>query len=140
RAEDWLTDERVTATTQLPETADRSRMVFPRLSRPVTTEETVTSWDKASDYGLYPWDGRMKFLGNWTDDQLSGYDPEAEDVDRLTVIPTAYDADREGTVTDQLAVKPAELDVTTIFEGSVLARRYKGQNRTWKDSYVRGID
>lgn len=145
-AEDWLTDERVVAATNLPETANRRRTVFPKLNRPISTEETVTSWDRASDRGLYPWSGRMKFLANWTADQLSGYDPELDDADRLTVIPTAYDTEREGTVKQQTAALEElqkefpELDVTTIFEGSLLARRYKGQSRTWKDSYVRGID
>ena len=140
RAEDWLTDERVTAATLLPETQNRPRMVFPKLHGPITAEETVASWESAADYGLYSWNGRKAFLENWTVDQLSGYNPEQQDADRLTIIPTAYDVDREGTVADQMAAKPAELDVTTIFEGSLLARRYKGQSRTWKDSYVRGID
>lgn len=146
QAEDWLTDERVVAATNLPETANRRRTVFPKLNRPISIEETVTSWDRASDRGLYPWSGRMKFLANWTADQLSGYDPELDDADRLTVIPTAYDTEREGTVKQQTAALEElqkefpELDVTTIFEGSLLARRYKGQSRTWKDSYVRGID
>ncbi len=146
RAEDWLTDERVTAAAQLPETDQRRRTVFPKLNRPVSTEETVTSWDKASDHGLYPWSDRMKFLANWTDDQLSGYDPEAGDADRFAITPTAYDADREGTVAQQKATLEAlqqdnpEIGVTPIFEGSLLARRYKGQSRTWKDSYVKGID
>ena len=145
QAEDWLTDERVLAATNLPETANRRRTVFPKLNRPISTEETVTSWDRASDRGLYPWSGRMKFLSNWTADQLSGYDPELDEADRLTVIPTAYDTEREGTVKQQTAALEElqkefpELDVTTIFEGSLLARRYKGQSRTWKDSYVRGV-
>lgn len=145
QAEDWLTDERVVAAANLPETANRRRTVFPKLNRPISTEETVTSWDKASDRGLYPWSGRMKFLNNWTADQLSGYDPELDEADRLTVIPTAYDTEREGTVKQQTAALEElqkefpELDVTTIFEGSLLARRYKGQSRTWKDSYVRGV-
>ncbi len=140
RAEDWLTDERVTAATLLPETQNRPRMVFPKLHGPITAEETVASWESAADHGLYSWSERMSFLENWTVDQLSGYDPEQQDADRLTIIPTVYDVDREGTVADQMAAKPAELDVTTIFEGSLLARRYKGQPRIWKDSYVRGID
>lgn len=145
QAEDWLTDERVVAATNLPETANRRRTVFPKLNRPISTEETVSSWDRASDRGLYGWSGRMKFLSNWTADQLSGYDPELDDADRLTVIPTAYDTEREGTVKQQTAALEElqkefpELDVTTIFEGSLLARRHKGQSRTWKDSYVRGV-
>lgn len=146
QAEDWLTDERVVAATNLPETANRRRTVFPKLNRPISTEETITSWDRASDRGLYPWSGRMKFLSNWTADQLSGYDPELEDADRFAITPTAYDADREGTVAQQkanleiLQQESPEIGVTPIFEGSLLARRYKGQSRTWKDSYVRGID
>lgn len=146
QAEDWLTDERVVAATQLPETANRRRTVFPKLNRPISTEETVTSWDRASDRGLYPWSGRMKFLSNWTADQLSGYDPELDDADRFAITPTAYDADREGTVAQQKTSLEAlqqefpEIGVTPIFEGSLLARRYKGQSRTWKYSYVRGID
>jgi hypothetical protein len=146
QAEDWLTDERVTAAAQLPETDQRRRTVFPKLNRPVSTEETVTTWANVSDHGLYGWSGRMKFLANWTADQLSGYDPELDDADRFAIIPTAYDAEREGTVAQQkvnlktLQEEFPELDVTTIFEGSLLARKYKGQSRTWKDSYVRGID
>lgn len=146
RAEDWLTDERVTAATQLPETDQRRRTVLPKLNRPVSTEETVATWANVSDRGLYPWGDRMKFLNNWTADQLSGYDPEAGDVDRFAIIPTAYDADREGTVAQQkanletLQEEFPELYVTTIFEGSLLGRKYIGQSRTWKDSYVRGID
>ena len=146
RAEDWLTDECVTAAAQLPETDQRRRTVFPKLNRPVSTEETVTTWANVSDRGLYGWSGRMKFLANWTANQLSGYNPELDDADRFAIIPTAYDADREGTVAQQkanletLQEEFPELDVTTIFEGSLLARKYKGQSRTWKDSYVRGID
>lgn len=146
QAEDWLTDERVTAAAQLPETDQRRRTVFPKLNRPVSTEETVTTWANVSDRGLYGWSGRMKFLANWTADQLSGYDPELDDADRFAIIPTAYDADREGTVAQQkanletLQEEFPELDVTTIFEGSLLARKYKGQSRSWKDSYVLGID
>lgn len=146
QAEDWLTDERVTAAAQLPETDQRRRTVFPKLNRPVSTEETVTTWANVSDRGLYGWSGRMKFLANWTADQLSGYNPELDDADRFAIIPTAYDADREGTVAQQkanletLQEEFPELDVTTIFEGSLLARKYKGQSRTWEDSYVRGVD
>lgn len=146
QAEDWLTDERVVASTLLPETVNHRRTVFPKLNRPISTEETVTSWDRASDRRLYPWSGRMKFLSNWTADQLSGYDPELEDADRFAITPTAYDADREGTVAQQkanleiLQQETPEIGVTPIFEGSLLGRRYKGQSRTWRDSYVRGID
>lgn len=145
-AEDWLTDERVTAAAQLPETDQRRRTVFPKLNRPVSTEETVTTWANVSDHGMYGWNGRMKFLANWTADQLSGYNPELDVTDRFAIIPTAYDADREGTVAQQkanletLQEEFPELDVTTIFEGSLLARKYKGQSGTWKDSHVRGID
>lgn len=133
QAEDWLTDERVVAATNLPETADRRPAVFPKLNRPISTEETVTSWDRASNRGLYPWSGRMKFLSNWTADQLSGYDPELEDADRFAIAPTAYDVDREGTVAQQkanleiLQQESPEIGVTPIFEGSLLARRYKGK-------------
>ena len=147
QAEDWLTDERVTAAAQLPETAQRRRTVFPKLNRPVSTEETVTAWANASDRGLYSWSVRMKFLSIWTADQLSGYDPKLDDdADRFAIIPTAYDAHREGTVAQQkanletLQKEFPELDVTTIFEGSLLARKYKGQCLPLKDSYVRGIN
>lgn len=146
RAQDWLTDERVVAASQLPATEDRPRLIIPRLSSPITTQEIVSSWGEASDHGLYSWSGRMKFLGNWTADQLSGFDPEQVDADRLTVIPTAYDENREGTVAEQttnleaLQTEFPELDVATIFEGSLLARRYIGKNRSWEDIYVRGIN
>lgn len=146
QAEDWLTDERVVASSLLPETANRRLMVFPKLNRPISTKETVTSWANASERGLYRWIGRMKFLANWTDDQLSGYDPEAGDADRFAIIPTAYDADRKGTVSKQKANLEAlqqdnpEIGVTPIFEGSLLARRYKGQSRISGDSWVRSID
>lgn len=145
RAEDWLTDSRVQASTQLPEAANRSRTIIPRLNRAITHEENVGSWKSAAGGRLYSWAGRMSFLSNWTADQLSGFDPELSDAERLEVIATAYDQAREGSVAKQkadletLQETHPEIDAAPIFDGSVLARRHLGKDRNWKDSYVRGI-
>lgn len=145
RAEDWLTASRVEAAAQLPATDTRPRLIIPRLSRAVTAEEVVDSWKVAAGGNLWSWDGRMKFLANWSADQLSGFDPELDEADRLSVVPTAYDEARQGTVAQQKAELETlqeahpELDVATIFDGAVLGRRYIGQSRRWQDSYVRGI-
>lgn len=145
RAEDWLTESRIVAAAQLPATDSRPRLIIPRLNRPITTEEVVNSWKSAANGKLWSWKERMQFLNNWSADQLSGYDLEQADEDRLAVVPTAYDSDRTGTVAQQkaklevLQTQYPELDVATIFDGAVLARRYMDQRRNWQDSYVRGI-
>lgn len=145
QAEDWLTEDRVKAAAQLPVADNRPRLVIPRLSQPISHQGVVDSWQAAANGRLWAWSGRMDFLSNWTADQLSGHDPEQADEDRLEVVATAYDADRQGTVAQQKAGLEAlqtefpELDVATIFDGSVLARRYMNQGRDWRDSYVRGI-
>lgn len=145
-AEDWLTDARLTAAEQLPASESRPLLLVPRLTRAVTTEEIVDSWRSASYGKLRDWRGLMQFLNNWTADQLSGFDPELEDDVTFAVIPTAYDKDREGTVAQQkgnlekLLEIDRELDVTTIFEGVVLARRYRGQLSKGEDSYTRAIN
>ncbi len=145
RAADWLSDNRASAASQLPVTEDRPRLLIPRLNRAITTEENVTAWAGASDSGLWSWPKRMEFLSNWTDNELSGFDPSIEDEFTFEVLPTAYDEDREGTVADQKTALEAlqadypEINAASIFNGVVLARRYKGKPRVWNDSYVRGI-
>jgi hypothetical protein len=146
RAKDWLTDNLVTAAAHLPVAANYPRLVVPRLTRAITTEENVEAWSAASDQGLWPWNGRMKYLSNWIANQLSGFNPEADlDEVQFQVIPTAYDKAREGTVTEQsrrletLRIEVPELHVSAIFDGAVIGRRYKDQPRRWQDTYVRAI-
>ncbi len=145
RAEDWLTGGRLAAAKQLPISKTRPRLLVPRLNHAVTTEEIVDAWKSAASGNLYSWSGRMKFLANWTANQLSGFDPELEDQVLFEVLPAAYDKAREGTVKEQkveletLQTDYPELDAATIFDGAVLARRYLNQPRRWQDSYVRGI-
>jgi hypothetical protein len=149
RAEDWLSDTHITASTHLPATDERPLLIVPRLTQPITRQETVASWQSAADGKLWPWQGRTAFLEHWTPDQLSGFNPEAvadADHEAFAVIPTAYDTDREGTVKEQhvnlteLQKEVPELQVAAIFDGALLARRYMGQPRNWQDSYVRAID
>jgi hypothetical protein len=146
RAAGWLTASREQAAVQLPATDRRPQLIIPRLNHAVTTEEIVDAWSAASDHGLYSWTGRMKFLKNWTADQLSGFDPSIEGETTFEVVPATYDQAREGTVATQVAnleelqVDYPEIGVATLFNGIPLARRYKGQTRVWNDSYVRPID
>ena len=146
RAEEWLTDARLEAATQLPATEDEPRLVIPRLNRPVTSEEVVRSWKHASKSAyLEEWGYRMKFFANWTADELSGYDPEQAEAERLAIVPTKRDKKRSGTVARQraelerLQEESPELDVATIFDGSVLARSHMNHRISW-GSYVRGIN
>ncbi|MDB5163754.1 MAG: hypothetical protein JWS12_372 [Candidatus Saccharibacteria bacterium] len=146
RAEDWLTDSRLAAAKLLPTSEDRPLLLIPRLTRAVTTEAIVDSWKSSADGKLWTWSDRMKFLSNWTADQLSGFDPELEGEVPFIVLPTAYDQAREGTVKNQrddvevLQEAYPELDVATIFDGAVIARRYSGGRRKWQDSYVRAVN
>lgn len=147
----WLTNTRVEAAMQLPGDSNHPRLIIPRLSRPITHEEVMGSWQTAANGKLWDWSGRMEFLKNWTADELSGYDPEADDASRLVIVPTAYDEERRGTVAKQkanLEVLQADfpqLGVARIFDGAVIARRYKNglinhSNHNWQDTYVRAID
>ena len=146
RAEDWLTQNRETAAQQLPATEDRPRLLVPRLNRSITHEENVESWKAAAGGNLWAWRGRMKFLSQWTENELSGYEPELDEQTPFMILPTAYDKAREGTLSKQTeALEPLqtdypEIDVSAIFDGVVLARRYMSQTRRWQDSYVRAIN
>lgn len=143
RAEDWLTKNRETAAQQLPSTENRPRLLVPRLNRSITHEENVDAWKTSAGGNLWAWRGRMKFLSNWTENELSGYEPERDEQTPFIILPTAYDKAREGTVskqTERLSNLYPEIDVAAIFDGVVLARRYMGQTRRWQDSYVRAIN
>ncbi len=143
QASDWLTASRVDATTALPATDNRPLILVPRLNRAITTEENLEAWSAASDRGH--WSGRTDFLRNWSANQLSGFDPSQEDEVTFAIVPTAYDLERQGVVVEQTkaleamqATRP-EVGVTPIFVGAILARRYKGRGRIWRDSYVKDI-
>lgn len=147
RAEDWLTDNLTSAATHLPVGENRPRLLIPRLTRAITTEEVLEAWGVASSGGLWPSSGRMEFLSSWSVNQLSGFDPEVDpDEVQFQVLPTDYDEERQGAVSGQsrrleaLQIEVPELRVAAIFDGVVLARRYKGQPRVWRDTYVRAID
>lgn len=148
QAEDWLTDERIIATTALPETSQRQCMIFPQLRQPISVTEVIDSWSSASEYGSYSRSEFVKFLGKTASYKLSNYSPEQTDDYRFAVIPTVYDTSREGSVAQQkdnfttLQQDFPEIDTATLFDGSLLARKYKKQHqiRTWKDSYVRDIN
>jgi hypothetical protein len=145
-AEDWLNAGRLEAAAQLPEAANRPRLIVPRLSAEITREELVDCWQAAAGGRLWKWDGRMEFLKNWTANQLSGFDPELEGTNPLSILSTAYDIAREGKVSKQKdilkdlqRVNP-ELAVATMFDGVPLGFRYINKSRNWQDCYVRGIN
>jgi hypothetical protein len=146
QAEDWLTDRRKLTALKLPATALRPRIITPRLNRAITREENVEAWKAAAGGNLWSWRGRMKFLDQWTENELSGFEPALEDETPFMILPTAYDARREGNVDtqtgalNQLQQQYSEIDVATVFDGVLLARRYMGQDRNWQDSYVRAIN
>ncbi len=145
RAEDWLTDDLEDAARQLPVAENRPRLVMPRLTRSITTEEIVATWRSAAGGKLWSWSGRMEFLKNWPADLLSGIGPETDEAS-FQIMPTAYDKAREGTVGHQsgnlrvLQTDYSRLRVASIFDGAILALRYMNQPRDWKDSYVRAIN
>jgi hypothetical protein len=146
RADDWLTDQRKLAAYELPATASRPRIIVPRLNRAISREENVEAWKASAGGNLWSWRGRMKFLSQWTENELSGFEPALEDETPFMILPTAYDSRREGNVDTQkgafneLQKQYPEIDVAAIFDGAVLARRYMGQGRNWQDSYVRTIN
>jgi hypothetical protein len=147
RAADWLTDNLTIAAAHLPVAEDRPRLLVPRLHHKITVEEIVQAWGAASDNGPWPWSDRMRFLGHWSADQLSGFDPESDPGEtQFQVLPTAYDESHIGTALDQnrsvesLQIETPELHVAAIFDGALLGRRYKGQPRSWQDTHIRAIN
>lgn len=144
QAEDWLTDELIAVSALLPETTDRPLLIIPSLSHPVSREETVEAISSASDRGLWPRSERMEFLSHFIADELSGFDPYYEG---FQIVPTAYDASREGTVYEQnagLAKLNREvinkIYVSPILMTAVIGYRYKGMYSDWRDTFTRAID
>lgn len=140
RATDWLTDERVASAALLPENSDQPRLIIPKLHRPISKRETMVCWSDLSLNGTIGIERNLELLSPWSDDELSGYNPEAEDEIGFSVTPTAYDKSREAEYMVQLDSKPAGLDVATIFDGAVIARRYRGFTTEQNTSSVVSID
>lgn len=149
QAEPWLDANPgvVIAAAQLPAAADRPRLLVPRLNRAITAAEGVNGLAVAAGGKLWSWAGRMDFLSNWSDNQLSGFEEAVAEAEQTPyeVIPTAYDKAREGSVEKQkiglTALQSAhpQIDVAVLPHSAVLARRYMGKPRQWQDSYVRAI-
>jgi hypothetical protein len=150
RAEDWLTEDREESSSQLPATDDWPLLVVPRLTQPITVEENVTAWREAAPRGLYSAPGGSssdlfhgRFLSRWTDDELSGFDPELKDETPFEVLPTGYDIDREGTVTQQVNTLRdlqdyyTEIGHASLWSGVVLARRFAGRPIDLRETFVR---
>jgi len=146
RSKDLLTNGMVSAAGQLPATAKLPRLLIPRLNQPITREETVQAWKFAAGNKIWQWGDRMKFLNQFTANQLSGFDPAVQGQVEFEVVPTAEDTARKGNVEQQndrlKALKKdfPELNVATIFSGAVLARRCLEQPRPSRDSNVKAIN
>lgn len=145
-AEDWLSHDVVAASQKLPVSKYRPRLIIPCLSRPIARAETVAAIGAASDKGVWRWAGRMAFLKQWTDDQLSGFDPDiAAGNGGFYILSTAYDKSHEGSVDEQndnlkKLRKFPEIQVAPIFTTAILGQRYRGQYRNWEDTCTRGND
>jgi hypothetical protein len=146
RLEDQLTEKAITATGYLHTTEDRSLMVVPALPDAITAEELVTAIDKSSRRGIYPWAGRLPFLGKFPIDALTGYDEERAESGAMTLVETAYDISRQGTVREQLAglreVQKSfpEVGTAPIITTASLGQRYNGQPNSWQDTHTRALE
>lgn len=146
RLEDQLTDEALEAASQLHTTEDRPLMPVPPLPGAITAEELETAIDKSSKRGIYPWAGRLPFLKKFPIDALTGFDAERAESGALTLVETAYDPSRQGTVKQQLADLESvqenfpEVGTAPILNTASLSQRYDGQPNTWQDAYTRAIE
>jgi hypothetical protein len=145
-AEYWLTDERLAAALVLPVDDDRPRLMVPRLTHPVTIEENRhLAWKPVAPRGLWSWGGREKFLHTWTHDEFSGFKADWQKQMELPfeILPTAYDADREGNITQQTEIlqdlqnQHPMIETAPLWAGAVLARRYAEVPPDLRDTFVR---
>jgi hypothetical protein len=141
RAEQWLTPGRVAAAAMLSASSRDPRLLIPRLNRPITLWENTEAWRVAGNGKVSITDRTEELLGNWTADELSGFDPESDEETPFEILQTAYDFSTSGTRDEQKAVLETlqrdhpELSVASIFSGALLSKRLF----SWHSS-VRAID
>lgn len=134
-AQDWLTDDRIRDSFELPATPEHQPILAPSIGRAVTPDE-ITYLNRRligadSAYGgnviaVTDSDGIsvIPVLDSMPNDLLSGYNEDLEDHDRLTILPTTYADQPRGTVADLLAAKPESLKVASLIEGFLLQLIY----------------
>jgi hypothetical protein len=146
RAQDALRLEQLRTAALLPSTSEGPLLVVPRLDKPLLKEEQLLVLAVAAKSGLHPLRARLSFLAAWSDNELSGFDPEADsEVTQFEVLPTAYDRESEGTAEQQqyqlelLREDYPGLAVAGLFHSALLARYYHGRQTSWRDTQVRAV-
>lgn len=152
RANAWLTDERLKASTLydgLVGNVDYPLMVLALPNTPISHEETVQTWADTRGGNLLRWSGRLAFLQQWSADELSGYDPRhSQEPVRFVVVETAYhregrgDREIQAYNMEHMQVAHPLIGSATMFEGAVLARRYAndGTFNIWEKTVARAVD
>jgi len=141
RAEDWLTPGREAAAAILSASNKNPRLLVPRLNRPITVRENTEAWRVAGNGRLSLSDRTEELLGNWTADELSGFDPESDEETPFEILQTAYDfstseiRDEQKAILEALQLDHPELSIASIFSGALLSKR----SFSWHSS-VRAID